>query len=80
MTKWKVPFIGAIVVVVAGIGIYAFNNYPPKDEDVRGTIGNSHAINAAAYFPRLRMPDPLSENRLAEFAPCCLLVKIDYKY
>jgi uncharacterized protein len=37
---------------------------------MRGTIGNSNAINASVYFPRLRMPDPLSENRLAEFAPC----------
>jgi phage tail sheath protein FI len=37
----------------------------------RGTdVGNKLAINAAAYFPRLRMPDPLSENRLADFAPC----------
>ena len=37
---------------------------------LRGTIGNDDAINVAAYFPRLRMADPLSENRLAEFAPC----------
>lgn len=37
---------------------------------LRSTIGNDDAINAAAYFPRLRMPDPLSENRLADFAPC----------
>ncbi len=37
---------------------------------LRSTIGNDDAINAMAYFPRLRMPDPLSENRLAEFAPC----------
>jgi len=37
---------------------------------LRGTIGNDDAKNAAAYFPRLRAPDPLSENRLASFAPC----------
>jgi len=38
---------------------------------LRGSdIGNQFAINAAAYFPRLRMPDPLAENRLADFAPC----------
>ena len=37
---------------------------------LRGAIGNDAAINATAYFPRLRMPDPLSENRLADFAPC----------
>jgi hypothetical protein len=37
---------------------------------LRSTVGNDDARNAAVYFPRLRMPDPLSENRLAEFAPC----------
>jgi len=37
---------------------------------MRGTVGNDDAINAAVYYPRLRMPDPLSENRLADFAPC----------
>jgi phage tail sheath protein FI len=26
--------------------------------------------NAIAYYPRVRMADPLQENRLAEFAPC----------
>ena len=36
---------------------------------LRGTIGNDDAINAMVYFPRLRMSDPLSENRLADFAP-----------
>ena len=37
---------------------------------LRGAIGNDDAINAMVYFPRLRMPDPLSENRIADFAPC----------
>jgi phage tail sheath protein FI len=37
---------------------------------VRGTIGNDDARNAVMYFPRLRMPDPLNENRLGSFAPC----------
>ena len=36
---------------------------------LRATIGNDNAINAMMYFPRLRMPDPLSKNRLADFAP-----------
>ncbi|MEM9578076.1 MAG: phage tail sheath C-terminal domain-containing protein [Pseudomonadota bacterium] len=36
----------------------------------RATIGNAFAINAMMVFPRLRMPDPLAENRLANFAPC----------
>jgi phage tail sheath protein FI len=38
--------------------------------DLRGAIGNDLARNAAVYFPRLRMPDPLAENRLTDFAPC----------
>lgn len=37
---------------------------------MRTAIGTDDSRNAAIYFPRLRMPDPLSENRLAEFAPC----------
>ena len=37
---------------------------------LRTAIGNDAARNAVAYFPRLRMPDPLSENRQADFAPC----------
>lgn len=37
---------------------------------LRATVGNDSAINAAVYFPRVLMPDPLSENRLAPFAPC----------
>lgn len=36
---------------------------------LRSTVGNATAINAMAYFPRLRMPDPLDENRPADFAP-----------
>ena len=37
---------------------------------LRTAMGNDTAANAAAYFPRLRMPDPLRDNRLADFAPC----------
>ena len=37
---------------------------------LRATVGNDDARNAVVYFPRLRMPDPLSENRTANFAPC----------
>lgn len=36
---------------------------------LRGTVGNDSARNAAAYYPRLRIADPLHENRLASFAP-----------
>jgi len=37
---------------------------------LRAAIGNDDARNASLYFPRLRMADPLAENRLADFAPC----------
>ncbi len=37
---------------------------------LRGTIGSDPAHNAAVYFPRLLMADPLAENRPALFAPC----------
>jgi len=32
--------------------------------------------NAAVYFPRLKMPDPLKEYRLNEFAPCGVVAGI----
>jgi uncharacterized protein len=32
--------------------------------------------NAAIYFPRLKMPDPLQENRLEEFVPCGVVAGI----
>jgi phage tail sheath protein FI len=35
----------------------------------RTAIG-ADVANAAAYFPRLTMPDPLQEGRSADFAPC----------
>jgi phage tail sheath protein FI len=38
--------------------------------DIRTVIGNDYARNAAVYYPRLRMADPLAENRLEDFAPC----------
>ncbi|WP_068827060.1 phage tail sheath family protein [Pseudomonas sp. BMS12] len=47
-------------IATAGTGVNA----------LRAAVGNDDAINAAVYFPRLRMPDPLSENRIADFAPC----------
>ncbi len=38
--------------------------------DLRSKIGTSYAINAAVYFPRLTMADPLQENRSEQFVPC----------
>jgi uncharacterized protein len=37
---------------------------------LRAAIGNDSARNAAAYFPQLRMGDPLNEGRIGNFAPC----------
>lgn len=34
------------------------------------TWGLARTANAALYFPYIRLPDPLQENRVAEFAPC----------
>lgn len=34
------------------------------------TWGLARSENAALYFPRLRIPDPLQEGRLSDFAPC----------
>lgn len=36
---------------------------------LRAAIGTDRSTNVAAYFPRLRMADPLKENRTGEFAP-----------
>jgi len=52
---------------------------PPVDWDSASDVTNSASgvdslglrdENAAIYFPRVRMPDPLKENRLEEFVPC----------
>jgi phage tail sheath protein FI len=37
---------------------------------MRSVLGTAPSTNAAAYFPRLKMADPLKENRTEEFAPC----------
>jgi phage tail sheath protein FI len=35
-----------------------------------GSLTGDNAINAAFYFPWVTVPDPLQENRAAEFPPC----------
>jgi phage tail sheath protein FI len=35
-----------------------------------GAIAGANAINSAVYFPWVKAPDPLKENRLSEFPPC----------
>lgn len=57
-TDWTANTATAIADAVAGANA------------LRATVGNDKAINAAVYYPRLRMPDPLSENRPTDFAPC----------
>lgn len=37
---------------------------------IRSTVGTDNATNVAVYFPRLKMADPLKENRTEEFVPC----------
>lgn len=37
---------------------------------IRDTVGTANSINVAVYFPRLKMADPLKENRTEEFVPC----------
>lgn len=37
---------------------------------LRTAIGTDLSTNVAVYFPRLKMPDPLQENRLDTFVPC----------
>ena len=34
------------------------------------TVGTDNACNAAVFFPRLRMPNPLRQNQLEAFASC----------
>jgi uncharacterized protein len=59
--KWTANADSAITTAEAGVN---------GEKGLRATIGPDDARNAVAYFPRLRMPDPLSEGRLADFAPC----------
>lgn len=44
--------------------------------NLRSDLGNAFVTNAAAYFPRLKMPDPLKENRVQEFVPCGVIAGI----
>jgi phage tail sheath protein FI len=39
-------------------------------------IDNLRGTNAALYFPRVKIADPLKENRLGEFAPCGVVAGI----
>jgi phage tail sheath protein FI len=39
-------------------------------DTLRQSLGARFSTNAAVFFPRLKMADPLLENRTQEFAPC----------
>jgi phage tail sheath protein FI len=49
---------------------------PPQVNDVQSAIDwissgiGTHDSNGAAYFPRIKLPDPLNNNALRTFAPC----------
>lgn len=38
--------------------------------------GLTRSANAALYFPYIRLPDPLQENRLFDFAPCGVIAGV----
>jgi uncharacterized protein len=48
------------------------NGWKDKDEAITGIKAGVGAVskNAAIFFPRLRQPNPLRENRIEEFVPC----------
>jgi phage tail sheath protein FI len=48
------------------------------DDSNNNTTGifNHRDENSVMYFPRLRMPDSLQENRLAEFVPCGVMAGV----
>jgi phage tail sheath protein FI len=46
-----------------------------KARDNKGKIG-TNSKNAALFFPRLRQPDPLREDRLSDFVPCGVVAGI----
>src|SRR3569833_1323680 len=51
-------------------GLFNLLCIPPLTRDVGGDVNSQTRSDAALYFPRQRLPDPLQENRLADFAPC----------
>ncbi|MEM6468175.1 MAG: phage tail sheath C-terminal domain-containing protein [Planctomycetota bacterium] len=48
-----------------------WTNVTKAEKGVRSELNEiAHKKNAALFFPRIRVADPLKENRLDEFAPC----------
>ena len=46
------------------------------DDVINNGLPLTRSSYAAVYFPRLRIPDPLAENALADFAPCGVVAGI----
>ena len=46
------------------------DDFSDVDDGPNGNLTGANGINAAFYFPWLIAPDPLQENRPAEFPPC----------
>ncbi|HEY0140989.1 MAG TPA: phage tail sheath C-terminal domain-containing protein [Thermoanaerobaculia bacterium] len=55
----------------------AWNSIDAAEAGVNSTLTfMNRSKNAAAYFPRVRLSDPLRENRLEEFVPCGIIAGI----
>jgi phage tail sheath protein FI len=56
------------------------SNWNSKGDPIDGTSGidslNLRSENAVIYFPRIKAPDPLDENRLRTFPPCGVVAGI----
>lgn len=51
-------------------------NDPDSATDWKSSGLTVHDENAAAYFPRLRLPDPLNDMKLRTFAPCGVIAGV----
>lgn len=60
----------AMLIVDPGSGWTTVSAAETGVNGVRSNLGNDLATNAAIYFPRLKMADPLKENRTETFVPC----------
>ncbi len=60
----------AMLIVDPGSGWTTVAAAESGVNDVRSKLGNDLATNAVVYFPRLKMADPLKENRTETFVPC----------
>ena len=60
----------AMLIVDPPSGWKTITKAEEEINQMRAAISNKVGNNVAVYFPRLKMADPLQENRTAEFAPC----------